>query len=168
MIPLTLLFFAQKRNLLIPLELSRVMHQGTGLRGFAGTGVTRDFAKRADRASYSVFVSNLDFRGTRLPQIGERALTGRPCGRREKRPVIRKKENRPEAADHVRSKTRNQHWIDFLRSTTVPPEVWNRLGTKLLSKAAVRRRPQRGHQLLGEHQLAVCTEHGEGSAADSG
>ena len=28
MIPLTLLFFAQKRNLLIPLELSRVMHQG--------------------------------------------------------------------------------------------------------------------------------------------
>ena len=32
-------------------------------------------------------------------------------------PVIRKKEDRPEAADHVRSKTRNQHWIDFLRST---------------------------------------------------
>ena len=30
LIPLTLLFFAQKRNLLIPLELSRVMHQGTG------------------------------------------------------------------------------------------------------------------------------------------
>ena len=28
MIPLTLLFLAQKRNLLIPLELSRVMHQG--------------------------------------------------------------------------------------------------------------------------------------------
>ena len=48
--------------------------------------------------------------------------------------MIRKKENRPEAPDHVRSKTRNQHWIDFLRSTTVPPEVWNRLGTKLLSK----------------------------------
>ena len=33
--------------------------------------------------------------------------------------VIRKKENRPEAADHGRSKTRNQHWIDFLRSTGV-------------------------------------------------
>ena len=31
--------------------------------------------------------------------------------------VIRKKENRPEAADHVKSKTRNQRWIDFLRST---------------------------------------------------
>ena len=28
MIPLTLRFLAQKRNLLIPLELSRVMHQG--------------------------------------------------------------------------------------------------------------------------------------------
>ena len=30
LIPLTLRFLAQKRNLLIPLELSRVMHQGTG------------------------------------------------------------------------------------------------------------------------------------------
>ena len=29
LIPLTLLFLHQKRNLLIPLELSRVMHQGT-------------------------------------------------------------------------------------------------------------------------------------------
>ena len=29
LIPLTLRFFAQKRNLLIPLELSRVMHQGS-------------------------------------------------------------------------------------------------------------------------------------------
>ena len=29
LIPLTLLFLAQKRNLLIPLELSGVMHQGT-------------------------------------------------------------------------------------------------------------------------------------------
>ena len=26
--------------------------------------------------------------------------------------VISKKESRPETADHVRSKTRNQHWID--------------------------------------------------------
>ena len=34
MIPLTLLFFAQKRNLLIPLELSRVMHQGTSVSVF--------------------------------------------------------------------------------------------------------------------------------------
>ena len=31
LIPLTLLFLHQKRNLLIPLELSRVMHQGTDL-----------------------------------------------------------------------------------------------------------------------------------------
>ena len=29
LIPLTLLFLHQKRNLLIPLELSRVMHQGS-------------------------------------------------------------------------------------------------------------------------------------------
>ncbi len=35
MIPLTLLFFAQKRNLLIPLELSRVMHQGRVLAQYA-------------------------------------------------------------------------------------------------------------------------------------
>ena len=34
LIPLTLLFFAQKRNLLIPLELSRVMHQGIEIVGF--------------------------------------------------------------------------------------------------------------------------------------
>ena len=33
--------------------------------------------------------------------------------------VIRKKEDRQEAADHSRSKTRNQRWIDFLRSTRV-------------------------------------------------
>ena len=33
--------------------------------------------------------------------------------------VIRKKENRPEAADHVRSKTRNQRRIDYLQSTSV-------------------------------------------------
>ena len=31
--------------------------------------------------------------------------------------MIRKKENRPEAADHGESKARNQHWIDLLRST---------------------------------------------------
>ena len=31
--------------------------------------------------------------------------------------VIRKKEDRPEAAEHSRSKTRNQRRIDFLRST---------------------------------------------------
>ena len=31
--------------------------------------------------------------------------------------VTRKKEDRPEAAEHSRSKTRNQRRIDFLRST---------------------------------------------------
>ena len=39
-------------------------------------------------AEAPVFVSNLDFRGTRLRQIEEWALTG-PCGRREKRPPER-------------------------------------------------------------------------------
>ena len=34
--------------------------------------------------------------------------------------VIRKKENRPEAADYGRSNLRNQRRIDFLRSTRVP------------------------------------------------
>ena len=38
LIPLTLLFFAPKRNLLIPLELSRVMHQGSGTSPFDLTG----------------------------------------------------------------------------------------------------------------------------------
>ena len=37
--------------------------------------------------------------------------------------VIRKKEDRQEAVDHSRSKTRNQRWIDFLRSTRV--EFWH-------------------------------------------
>ena len=35
--------------------------------------------------------------------------------------VIREKEDRPEAADHSRSKMRNQRWIDFLRSTGTFP-----------------------------------------------
>ena len=42
---------------------------------------------------------------------------------RERRPVIRKKENRPEAADYGRSNPRNQRRIDFLRSTAVEPVI---------------------------------------------
>ena len=55
------------------------------------------------------------------------ARTGNPNRRPQRHPprhVICKKEDRPEAADHARSKTRNQSWIDFLRSTgerTAPP-----------------------------------------------
>ena len=45
-------------------------------------------AIRPEQASFSVLVSNLDFRVPRLRQIGERALTG-PCGWREKRPPER-------------------------------------------------------------------------------
>ncbi len=41
--------------------------------------------------------------------------------------VIRKKEDRQEAADRSRSKTRNQRWIDFLRSTTGPHKYKARL-----------------------------------------
>ena len=45
-------------------------------------------AIRSEQASFSVLVSNLDFRVPRLRQIGERALTGL-CRRREKRPSAR-------------------------------------------------------------------------------
>ena len=45
-------------------------------------------AIRSEQASFSVLVSNLDFRVPRLRQIGERALTW-PCGWREKRPPER-------------------------------------------------------------------------------
>ena len=43
LIPLTLLFLHQKRNLLIPLELSRVMHQGIGSTGNLGGHYGRSF-----------------------------------------------------------------------------------------------------------------------------
>ena len=49
------------------------------LAGFFRIRCHQRRARRAERASFSVFVSNLDFRGTRLRQIEERALTG-PCG----------------------------------------------------------------------------------------
>ena len=84
--------------------LQRRVRFSARFAGFCTNRCHQRLAKRAERASYSVFVSNLDFRGTRLPKIGERALTG-PCGRREKRPVIRKKKIA-------------YRWIDFLRSTT--------------------------------------------------
>ena len=68
--------------------LQRRVRFSARFAGFCTNRRHQRLAKRAERASYSVFVSNLDFRGTRLPQIGERALTG-PCGRREKRPPER-------------------------------------------------------------------------------
>ena len=65
--------------------------------------------------------------GVRLPLSGAGSM---PCSRRIlamvllatvwprfERAVIRKKENRPEAADYGRSNPRNQRRIDFLRST---------------------------------------------------
>ena len=44
-----------------------------GWRGFAGVGVTRDALEGLNWASFSVFVSNRDFRVPRLRQRGERA-----------------------------------------------------------------------------------------------
>ena len=58
------------------------------LAGFCRNRCHQRRARRAERASFSVFVSNLYFRVPRLRQRGERALTG-PCGRREKRPPER-------------------------------------------------------------------------------
>ena len=46
------------------------------------------------------------------------ASSPKRCGGAES-PVLRNKEDRPEAAEHSRSRTRNQRWIDFLRSTPV-------------------------------------------------
>ena len=68
--------------------LQRRVRFSAWLAGFFRIRCHQRRARRADRASFSVFVSNLDFRGTSLRQIGERALTG-PCGRREKRPPER-------------------------------------------------------------------------------
>ena len=42
--------------------------------------------------------------------------------------VIRKKGDRPEAADHNSSRMRNQRWIDFLRSTTLGLDGCKALG----------------------------------------
>ena len=51
---------------------------------------------------------------------------------------------------------------------TVPPELWNRLGTKVLPKLRSGDDLRVGVRVLRECQLAVCTEHGDRAAADSG
>ena len=50
------------------------------LAGFCRDRCHQRRARRAELASFSVFVSNLDFRVPRLRQIGERALTGDLAG----------------------------------------------------------------------------------------
>ena len=59
--------------------LQRRVRFSARLVGFRRSRWHQRRAIRAERASLSVFVSNLDFRVPRLRQIGERALNG-PCG----------------------------------------------------------------------------------------
>ena len=59
--------------------LQRRVRFSARLAGFFRIGWHQRRAKRAERASFSGFVSNPDFRVPRLRPIGERALTG-PCG----------------------------------------------------------------------------------------
>ena len=59
--------------------------------------------------------------------------------------VIRKKENRPEAADYGRSNPRNQRRIDFLRSTTPAvappsPQDWNPISKRNAASSAAETR----------------------------
>ena len=73
--------------------LQRRVRFSARLAGFCRGRCHQRRARRAELASFSVLVSNLDFRVPRLRQIGKRALTG-PCGWREKRPP-RGSESRP-------------------------------------------------------------------------
>ena len=68
-------------------------------------------AIRAEHASFSVLVSNLDFRVPRLRPIGERALTG-PCGGEE----------RPPESPKSRSGLPRRSW---------PSTFWSRCGPSL-------------------------------------
>ena len=58
----------------------------------------------------------IDFEELLRDGPGTLIIESPPCAVGENA-VIRKKEDRPEAADHSRSKTHNQRRIDFLRST---------------------------------------------------
>ena len=71
--------------------LQRRLRFSARLAGFYRIRCHQRRARRAARASFSVFVSNLDFRVPRLRPIGERALTG-PCG--GEREAARKAQNR--------------------------------------------------------------------------
>ena len=71
--------------------LQRRVRFSAWLAGFFRIRCHQRRARRAERASFSVFVSNLDFRGTRLRQIEERALRQRRRGHSrgpESRPVL--------------------------------------------------------------------------------
>ena len=71
--------------------LQRRMRFSARLAGFCKGRWHQRRARRAELASFSILVSNLDFRVPRLRPIGERALTG-PCG--GGREAARKAQNR--------------------------------------------------------------------------
>ena len=73
--------------------LQRRMRFSAPLARFCSIRCHQRRARRAERASFSGFVSNRDFRVPRLRPVGERALTG-PC-RRRKRGHPRGPESRP-------------------------------------------------------------------------
>ena len=84
------------------------------LAGFCRDRCHQRRARRAELASFSVLVSNLDFRVPRLRQIGERALTGGPCGQR--------KRGRPRGSESR---------LGLLRRSW-PSTFWSRCGSGLL------------------------------------
>ena len=97
--PNSLLFMVSSRDRMAPdcairhpvwpiVALQRRMRFSARLAWFFKIRCHQRRAIRPEQASFSVLVSNLDFRVPRLRQIGERALTG-PCGWREKRPPER-------------------------------------------------------------------------------
>ena len=64
--------------------LQRRVRFSAQLAGFCRIRWHQRRARRAERASFSGFVSNPDFRVPRLRQIGERALDRGPCGQRKR------------------------------------------------------------------------------------
>ena len=94
--------------------LQRRMRFSARLAEFCRDRCHQRRARRAELASFSVFVSNLDFRVPRLRQIGERALTGGPCGQR--------KRGRPKGSDS-RLRLPWRSW---------PSTFWSRCGPGLL------------------------------------
>ena len=64
----------------------------------------------------SIFAQDLD-PYLRPESVASRFWTAFPCAYGEPESPARNITLRPEAADHGTSKTHNQRWIDFLRST---------------------------------------------------
>ncbi len=82
------------RHPVLPIvALQRRMRFSARLAWFCRGRCHQRCARRAELASFSVFVSNLDFRVPRLRPIGERALTG--AVRRRKRGRPKGPESRP-------------------------------------------------------------------------